>query len=433
MKRNISLKWFVALSFLFLAILLIIGYSFLSVRFFFRGMDNVIGDNMAHAVKSYGDTTSEENMQHLSHFSGYLISRDWSQMPEEIREAMAPPLQVGDLMVSKQQKWLSPPQKIFFVMKLVYKGESLYISHITTRKTAAPLLGRDKKKNMNALVLISFLTALGIFAIVWFLLRQVERPVKALGRWAKQLNPNNLHSPPPDFIYPELNELASLIRNNLSSVHESLERERRFLRHSSHELRTPISVIRNNVELLQRLGESPIPGVSETKKKQNQEHQQKKVIDRIDRASLTMKRLTETLLWLAREKESRLSSKDLDLEQLVRELAAKAEYLLKNKDVEVILETELFSIQAPEEPVRIVIGNLIRNAFQHTWCGMVKISQSRNRIDIVNDVLKENYSSQDIGFGLGLELTRQLCQKLGWEFFSGMESGSYQAHVVFTM
>lgn len=108
-----------------------------------------------------------------------------------------------------------------------------------------------------------------------------------------------------------------------------------------------------------------------TEKEACWKHQQKKVINRIDRASLTIKHLTETLLWLSLNNKSHLPKKDLDLESLVRELTTEADYLLRDKNVEVDLDTESFIIQFPGSPARIVTGNLIRNAFQHTWRGRV--------------------------------------------------------------
>ena len=433
MKRKISLKWFVALSFLFLAALLIVGYSILSIQFYFRGMDRIIADNMAHALKSYIDTTSEKDRQHLNHFSGYLISENWKQMPEEVKSAIEIPQKVGMLSVKMRKKGgiFSPPKKIFFVMKLEYEGNAFYICHVGSRNTAAPLLGQNRKKNLSTLITISFLTALGIFAIIWFLLRQVERPVKALGQWANDLNPEKLYAPRPDFSYPELNELARLIQSSLSSVQESLAREHQFLRHSSHELRTPISVIRNNVELLHKIEEtSEAKQAPEKGNGPDIKRRQKKVIDRIDRASLTMKHLTETLLWLSRDTETQLLKSDLNLAHFVQDLAAEANYLLKDKDVEVLMETESFNINIPEAPARIVMGNLIRNAFQHTWRGTVKIVQVKNHIEIINDFFKGNKThDQDLGFGLGLELSRQLCKKLGWNFSSNLQSNRYEAHV----
>lgn len=434
MKRQMSLKWFLALSFLVLSVLLIIGYTVLSLRFYFRGMDRVIADHMAHAVKSHIDTGTEQDREQLSTVSGYLISRDWGQMPGEIQKAMDRPEEVGVLTVKKKhvKGLFSRPNKIFFGMKLVHKSDVFYICHVGTRKTAAPLLGRHRKKNLHFLGGISLLTAFGIFLVVWFLLRQVERPVKALGHWAKRLTPDTLHAPRPDFSYPELNELAFLIQSSLSSVQDSLAREHRFLRHSSHELRTPISVIRNNVELLQKLEETfASKPARDSETYSARANRQKKIVDRIDRASLTMQHLTETLLWLNRDGEHRLLETDLDLESLVRKSAAETEYLLKDKGVEIRIETDPFRVKVPGVPARIVTGNLIRNAFQHTWQGSVTIKQVRDRIEIINDVLPENQRERDLGFGLGLELSRQLCEKLGWKFSSGFHKNGYRALVAF--
>lgn len=433
MRRKISLKWFMALSFLALAFLLIVGYSYLSVRFFFRGMDNVIADNMVHALESYIDTIPGKQRQQLNRFSGYLICRQWQDMPEEIRRAIDPPVQPGELLVSEKKEWFSPPQKIFFTMFVSHKGEAFYITHMATRQKASPLIGRNKEKNLEFLMGISLVTTLGILTVIWILLRQVERPVKALGQWAHDLNSENLQAPLPDFFYPELNELAGLIQTSLSSVQESLDREHRFLRYSSHELRTPISVIRNNVELLRKYRQTAQKQVGAAPGKHVFPEQQEKVIDRIDRASLTMKHLTETLLWLSREKEAHLPAEETNLEQLVRELVSEAQYLLKDKDVEVVLETTTAVIVAPGDPVRIVTGNLIRNAFQHSWRGKVRIIQSQDHVETINDILETDDSRRDLGFGLGLQLTRQLCEKLNWSYTSRTTANQHSARVVFNV
>ncbi|WP_319557846.1 histidine kinase dimerization/phospho-acceptor domain-containing protein [Thiomicrorhabdus sp.] len=44
-----------------------------------------------------------------------------------------------------------------------------------------------------------------------------------------------------------------MIQQGLVTTYRSMEREQQFLNYASHELRTPIAVIRNNIELLNRL------------------------------------------------------------------------------------------------------------------------------------------------------------------------------------
>jgi signal transduction histidine kinase len=145
-----------------------------------------------------------------------------------------------------------------------------------------------------------------------------------------------------------------LIQTSLCSVQQSFEREHRFLRHTSHELRTPISIIRNNIELAHKIKNSSDHDWS-TKLVQ--------IIDRIDRASLNMQHLTETLLWLSRDALEPLPEQKIDLDPLIRQLADEMRYLLSSKAVELELSTEHCKVTLPEIAARIVLGNLIRNAF----------------------------------------------------------------------
>jgi len=60
---------------------------------------------------------------------------------------------------------------------------------------------------------------------------------------------------------------------------------------------------------------------------------------------------------------------------------------------------------------RIVIANLIRNAFQHTAEGKVSIEQKGRVIQIVNQNSKGQESRESLGFGLGLQLTEKLIRQ----------------------
>jgi signal transduction histidine kinase len=432
MKKPISLKWFVIISFFVMAAVLIIGYSVLSVKFFFKGMDNIIAGNMVHVLESYVKTTSEDQRNSLARFSGFMIAKQWERMPDNIKDFMDCPQIPGKLLVHKEDTWFGKPKRVVFAMSLQLGTQIYYVVHLPSPHKTSPLIGNGGKENKRMLLGISLLTALGIAVLLRLLLKRVERPVKFLGQWARGLDAEQLKAPAPDFIYPELNELARLIQESLSSVQESLDREHRFLRHASHELRTPISVIRNNVELLKKLDEQAQGLIHANPDKIARYTRQKnKIIDRIDRAGLTMKHLTQTLLWLGQDEQVQLPVADLDLERLVRELAEEADYLLKNKDVDVVLDTVSTVLPLAHVPARIVTGNLIRNAFQHTWRGQVRITQNEIGVQIVNDIPGEDDTDGDLGFGLGLQLTRQLCDRLGWSYSSREGDGLHRAGIVF--
>ena len=108
----------------------------------------------------------------------------------------------------------------------------------------------DLAEAMRTLFIVSASTVVILCLMIWLLLRRIARPAQALESWAAALDQPKLKTPPPDFCYPELNRLAELIRNSLIAEHLTLERERLFLQYSSHELRTPISVVLAATELL---------------------------------------------------------------------------------------------------------------------------------------------------------------------------------------
>lgn len=426
MKRPLSLKLSLALAVLLIGIVIVVSYSLLTVSFFFRGLDSMIAVGMEDALTTYIETIEPTQYQQPHKFSGYDISQQWQQQPQIIQQAFStPPQQSGRIQKHIVAGWFQRPDAIHFVIRLNADQQAFYISRTMTAADASPLIGRQARENRRLIIGVSLTVTLTLALIIWFLMRRVSQPVSRLTKWTHQLTPEMLRKPTPDFSYPELNEMAELIRDSLSSVHDTLEREQQFLRHTSHELRTPISVIRNNIELIQKI---------QQKKDAASDNKQAAVINRIDRASLTMQHLCETLLWLSRDDDSPLSAQPFRLDILISELVEEMRYLLNNKPVNIELDLACFTITQSEVATRIVIGNLIRNAFQHTWEGKVLVRQRDNQIFIDNDCLPAHdiTETEDQGFGLGLQLIRQLCEKLGWAYHNEALAHKHQVSLCIT-
>ncbi|TKB09665.1 HAMP domain-containing sensor histidine kinase [Desulforhopalus sp. IMCC35007] len=423
MKRQISLKLFVTLAFLSLGVVLVTGYSMLSAHYYRMGMNSVTASDMEGAAHSYLELVPPARRNQLDNFRGYQIAAHWEHIPRAFKEVFrTPPAEPGFTVKVGRSKWFAPPDAMYFVYRYQSNDQTLFVTRHGSRDTAPPLIGRNAAESREMLFGISVLIAGVLGGVILLLLRRVSRPVAALGQWAHTLNAENLNKPLPDFSYPELNDLAGLIRTSLSSVQESLAREHRFLSYASHELRTPITIIRNNIELLRKIKETQGSGYIS---------QQEKVINRIDRASLNMQYLTETLLWLSKKEMVSLPVKCIQLDKMLAQLVEEMEYLLDRKEVELKLETRPCTVFLPEFPVQIILGNLIRNAFQYTWEGCINIFQEDNRVVVTNPQSPADTGQNDVGFGLGLQLTAQLTKKLDWRYVDESTTDVHKASITF--
>ncbi|MCK0164432.1 HAMP domain-containing sensor histidine kinase [Marinobacter sp. S6332] len=410
-RSGISLRAVLIASFLALGLILALAYSLVSKEHFIRGLDAAMAGNMEKAARTFSEVFGAVESEQVREFSGFDVATQWSDMPDyALRAFPNGPGKSGQLFKQADSAWFSRPKSIVFAMRDDTAHGPLYMSQNVTPRQASEVLPQASRQNRVFALTVSILV-IGFVSIVgWLLLWHVSRPMTALRAWTHSLDNEKLSDPVPDFSYPELNEMAELIRNSLSTVQQAVERERRFLRHASHELRTPISTIRSNIELQRKL----------TQKREKFEDEQS-IVDRIDRASLTMKHLTETLLWLNHEPDTPLQSEVVDLSELVRELAAEMSYLLAGKPVTTEISTSPYSCTVPLVPARIILGNLIRNAYQHCWEGIVVIDQKEDRVAISNpaepDVQNQSpASSENTGYGLGLELTTTLSQRIGWHY-----------------
>ncbi|GEK10280.1 ATP-binding protein [Pseudoalteromonas peptidolytica] len=92
-------------------------------------------------------------------------------------------------------------------------------------------------------------------------------------------------------------------------------------------------------------------------------------------------------------------------------------YLIAERDIQMSFDLSRYQVWLPSATAKIVIGNLIRNAMQHTFCGTIEIHQHQDLITIKKTESIDNLAPQidTLGYGLGLKLVEQLCQQLNWQ------------------
>ncbi|MBB1486356.1 HAMP domain-containing histidine kinase [Oceanospirillum sp. D5] len=241
---------------------------------------------------------------------------------------------------------------------------------------------------------------------LWIVLRISEiltAPLSGLSETLARRSAQDLEPiPPPEGVATrEVLQLVEQLNQYQNKIHQLLERERAFNRYASHELRTPLMVIKGAVSLL---GHSDDPAFIE---KQRQ---------RLHHASTEMNDFVSTLLSLTREEDiSKLSPRPLRYQELSDILEA---HRLLLKDKEVIAEVELdheLQVIIPETSLKILLGNLIKNAFACTEQGRVTLRVEADNISVSDTGTGLDSKPRGVeGFGLGLLIAHDICRKYSW-------------------
>jgi signal transduction histidine kinase len=188
-------------------------------------------------------------------------------------------------------------------------------------------------------------------------LRPVEVMITELGAIQDGTSLNRrLAVPPGD---DELSRLGQKLNDMLGRVERSFVALRRFTADASHELKTPLMVLRAGVERSLTHPQTPgeiVPALDETLRQINQ-----------------MSELVNNLLTLARADEGRASLvlADTDLRTVVAEAGETAEILGEERQIAVKVELPPYAVMLPADLGRIrqLLMNLVTNAVKYTLPG----------------------------------------------------------------
>lgn len=402
MKISRSLKIYILFAMISTCVVTVLSFSTLAANYFIQGLDVSARYSMEQIAEA--TNTPELLPRQVLDFD---ISSKWEDTPAIVQQKFKP--LANHLTFDKyveRKHWWEPPTNVVFAFR--YDHPNDHVIYVTRIVDTMAMSAHRKVHGAPHLVQIIFyaLGGIVIFSLILILLmRQVSKPMGRLNQWAESLTPEVLQQPIPDFRYCELNYLANIVSTSLQSVQTTLEREKKFLAHASHELRTPIAVVRSNTELMQKLIEKP-----------NSLDKQRVVLDRILRAGFSMTDLCETLLWLNRGEYRNLPTSNVELSIQLEQISNSLRYLIKAKHVEVNTQFEAGEYPMKSTLVTIVIGNLIRNAYQHTQCGVVDIVQKGQKITITNRETCVQNGDSALGFGLGLELTERIIRHYQWPY-----------------
>ena len=253
--------------------------------------------------------------------------------------------------------------------------------------SASTQLRRAARKTQRDLFLQSLilipLTLLVAGAITFLLARPIRRMDSAI----RSLGEGQYDAPiaidgPGDLRI--LGQRLDWLRSELKDLDEQ---KQQFLRHVSHELKTPLTAIREATELLH----DGIGGVLTT--------QQAEITHILRDNSLRLQKMIENLLNYTRVEamQPKLNLQPINLPRLVNKVFHAHALSIRNKQINVEAQFDAQEIIADEEKLTIILDNLISNAVKYTPnVGQIKVSAAQDKKWLMIAV-------QDSGLGLAQE------------------------------
>ena len=223
---------------------------------------------------------------------------------------------------------------------------------------------------------LALLIPLAAGAILLFSLR-VGRPLRQIDRAISELGSGALHRPIGVSGPADIERLGRQLEWLRVRLHELAQERSRFLRHMSHELKTPLANLREGTELLLEGAVGPL------------NHEQREVGGILRENSLRLQRLIENLLsyseWQA--KRGGLDVAELSLPAMVQGAIETYQLPINAHRLTLVREVDDLSIHADRAKLRLILDNLVSNAVKFTPDGgTITVRGRRDGDDVVIEV-----------------------------------------------
>ena len=305
--------------------------------------------------------------------------------------------------------------------------EGAYIIGVVGQESPLHRLARGLRGRM-----IIGLSAALIMALLgsWVAADRVTRPLRAIGKSAKNITAGNFHTPirvttraaEIQDLAQNLDQMSVSYRDKIDELERLTQLQNEFLGNISHEVRNPIFSISGYLEALGN------PNLSESKRRQFSA----KGLANLQRLG----NLFHNLIEIARleYREDMISPVRFNLADLIMEIHEPLQAKAAEKHLQLVMDCDEVWVNADRDRMRQVIVNLIENAIVYSDQGTVRLRYQRKQDKVHLEVIDEgrgidephlsriferfyrvdpDRSRRSGGSGLGLSIVKQILHAHG--------------------
>ncbi len=291
-----------------------------------------------------------------------VFSPSLGQLQEHIREQ--PPL------------WANPNFQVVEIgvfviyykeVPVVINGEPYSLHFFRTITTETRLLGL-----IQQILLVEMVLGLVLALFLgYFVSQRLLQPIRSMTDTVKSIEVSQLGTRlEVSSTKDELSELAVTFNRMLERLQQGFEQQQRFVSDASHELRTPVTVIKGYADMLSRWGRHDAETLQEG-------------LEAISSEAENMQELIEKLLFLARADQKRqiLHKEPLDMQELVGDVFRKLQMAVDSHRLQ-LLANEPAVVMADRVTMRQMLRIFLENAVKYTPAGgVIRLSSSYCRDD----------------------------------------------------
>jgi len=254
-----------------------------------------------------------------------------------------------------------------------------------------------KETHLRFLLIMAGVLPLGLVLAAsggWLLADRALKPVDRMTATARRISAEHLSQRVDETgTGDELDNLAKTLNQMLTRLDAAFSQVRRFSADASHELQTPLTILKGELEVVLRSTRTP----------EEYRATLESALEEVDRIA----HLVEGLLLLARAEAGvlRMDRQEVDLGQVLEEVYTRLKPLADSRRIELRLGTiEPLPIRGDRDRLQRMTSNLLDNAIKYTG------AEGRVTIGLEHDSRWASIIVSDTGSGIPIEEQKHIFQ-----------------------